>query len=96
MRLPADGHDVNAAIAVQIGGGKILNMNAALIEQLTLPLRPRIVECFENAHAAFLARLLAEIVADADNQLLAAVAVEIGAPDGMAPFQAIVQNVTLP
>src|SRR5262249_9506219 len=94
--LPANGHDVDVAIAVQIGDRKILNVNAALIEQVTLPLRALIVERLENPHTAFLARLVAEVIADSDSQLVAATAIEIGTPAGMAPFQLVVENMALP
>src|SRR5215471_14268322 len=63
---------------------------------MALPLRAFIVRRLEDAHPGFLAGLVAEDVANADYQLVAAVAVEVGAPDGMAPFQLVVQDVTVP
>src|SRR5262249_48138646 len=94
--LPADGHNVDLAVAVQIGRREVLDMNASLVEQVTLPLGALVIERLENPYTAFLAPLVAQIVADADNKLIAPVAVEIGAPDGMAPFQLVVENMALP
>src|SRR5438270_220735 len=80
---PADGHQVNLALAVQVGGGKVLNSHAAFIHQLPLPLRSLAVGGLVNADAATLAGLFAQVVAHADDQLLVAVAVQISTPDGM-------------
>src|SRR5262249_10849227 len=58
--------------------------------------RPLAVRRLVDPHAAPLAGLLTLVVAHADDQLLVAVAVEVGAPDRVAPLQPIVDNVAVP
>src|SRR5262249_31284858 len=83
-------------VAVEVGGRQVLHRHAPLVDQVPLPLAGLRVHRAVDAHAAALARLVAQVVADADDQLVAAVAVEVGAPDGVAPAQALVQDVPVP
>src|SRR5262249_29799888 len=96
LRRAADGNDVGAAVAEEVRHGQILHRDAALVDQVPLPLPALAVQRLVDAHAALLARLVAQVVAHADDQLVAAVAVEVGAPDGVAPLQLVVEDVPLP
>src|SRR5262249_39516773 len=77
----AHGHDVDAAVAVEVGRGEVLHRDAPLVDQETLPLRAGRVGGLVDAHAALLAGLVAEVVAHADDQLVLPVAIEVGTPD---------------
>src|SRR5262249_39654627 len=96
LRLPADGDDVNLAVAVEVGRGQVLDVHTALVDQGPLPLCSLRARRSVDAHAAPLARLHAQVVAHADNQLVVAVTVEVGAPDGMAPLQLVIDDLALP
>src|SRR5207253_6652182 len=61
-----------------------------------LPFRPLVVERLVNAHAAALAGLVAKVVAHTDDQVVAAVAVQVGTPDRVAPFELVVDHVPVP
>src|SRR5262249_23737128 len=96
VRLPPDGDDVDAAVAVQIRNGEVLHRHPAVLDNLPLPLAVLQVSGLVDAHPATLAGLLAPVVADADDQLLHAVAVNVGTPDRVAPAQPVVDDVPVP
>src|SRR5207249_577100 len=91
-----DGDDVDAAVAVEVGAGEVFDGDAAGIDDGPGPFGAGAVGGFVNADAAAIAGFGVQIVADADDQLFVAVAVEVGAPDGVAPFQGVVEKMTLP
>ena len=64
--------------------------------QRPLLLRPRCILRLVNADATLLAGLHAEIVADADDQLVTAIAVQVREPDRMAPLELIIDDVASP
>src|SRR5262249_53977015 len=96
LRRPADGDEVGPAVAVEVGDGQVFHRYPARIDVVALPLGPPFVQRLVDADAAALADFLAQVVAHADDQLVVAVAVEVGAPAGVAPFQLIVDDVPLP
>ena len=84
------------AVAVEVAGGEVFDGDAAGIDELARPLaRLALRPCGIVDADAALGRV-AQVVADADDQLLVGVAVEIGAPDGVAPFQVFVEDVAVP
>src|SRR6516225_11022353 len=90
VRLPADGDDVDAAVAVEARRRQVFDGNAAVVENMPGPLRALVVERLVEPNAATLAGLVAFVVAYAYDDFVVLVAVEIGAPDGVAPFQTVV------
>src|SRR5579859_6285752 len=96
LRRPPHRDDIDLPRALQIPTRQILHPHPALVDQLSLPALAHAIERLVDAHPTPLARLLAAIIAHADDQFVAAVAVEVRAPDGMAPAQALVDDVPLP
>src|SRR4051794_21433161 len=75
---------VDAAAPGQVGRRQVLHRDAATLDDLPCPLRALLVLRLVDADAAPFGRVLGvEVVADADDQLVAAVPVEVGAPDGV-------------
>src|SRR6266542_1294608 len=95
VRLAADGHKVHAAVPVEVASGQVLDGDAALVDQRPLPLRPLGVGRLVDPYPPPLARFRTQVIADADDQLVAAVAVEVGAPHGVAPLQLFVDDMTV-
>src|SRR5262245_43858363 len=93
LRLPADGDDVRAAVAVELGDREVFDRDAALVEELARPLR---AEGLGRAVDADAAALSAALLAAADDQLVGAVAVEVGGRDGVAPLELVVDDVAVP
>src|SRR5437660_2586573 len=98
MRLPADGDDVDAPVAVEIGAHQVLHRHAAVVDDLAAPFRALVVRRLVDAHAAARGEFVAllRLVAHADDQLVIAVAVEVGAEDGVAPAQLFVDDMAVP
>src|SRR5262245_10802172 len=96
MSLPAHGDDVDLAVAVQVRTSKVLDGDAAVVEDRACPFGAISVGGLIKANAAAVAGIRVQVVADADNQLLVAVAIEVGAPDGVAPFEGVVEKMTVP
>src|SRR6516164_5679349 len=71
VRLPAHGNDVDLAVAVEVGGGEVLDGHAAVIDNLPSPFLALAVGALVDTHAAalreFVARLRVGIVAHADD-----------------------------
>src|SRR5262249_40543230 len=84
VRLSAPGDDVDAAIAVEVRRGEVFHGDAAVVEDVPCPFRALVVERLVQPHAAPLAGFVAFVVADADDDFVILVAVEVGAPDGVA------------
>src|SRR5262249_15933322 len=96
-RLSPNRDDVDARVAVQVGGGHVFDADAAFIDDLPRPLSAFVVLHFVDAYAgAVLRRELGAGAADADDQLVRAVAVEICAPYGLAPAQFLVDHMAVP
>src|SRR5262249_46981529 len=72
--------------------------DAAVVDDLALPLGADVIERLVNAYAApFLEGVaLGRVVADADDQLVVAVAVQVGTPDTVAPAELFVDHVPVP
>src|SRR5947209_16596895 len=90
----ADGDDVDLAIGVEVGAGEILGRHAAVVDDVLFPLCGGGVGCAEDVDAA--ADLLGKRVAYADDDFVAAIAIEVGAPEAVAPFQFGVDDVAGP
>src|SRR5262249_42450966 len=95
-RLAAHRHDVDPSIAIQVRGRQVFHRDAAVFDDFLGPLGTDAIEALVDAHAAFLAGLGTQIVADPDNQLVVAVAVQIGHPDAVAPLELLVHHVPVP
>src|SRR5207249_695422 len=95
-RLPPDRHDVDLAVAVEVCCGQVLDRDAARIDVVAGPLRALVVERLVDANAAAFAGLHAQVVAHADDELVAPVAIEVGTPDGMAPLKLFINDIPLP
>ena len=96
MRLPPDGHDVHSAIAIEVCDGQIFDGHAPIVDNVPAPLSAAAVHGLVDAHSAPLLRLIAQIIADADDQLVIPIAVEVGTPDSVPPFQFFIDDVPLP
>src|SRR5262249_30225446 len=97
VRLPPHGDDVDATIPVQVRRRQVLDRHAAVLDNLPLPLAVLDVGRLVDAHSAPLSRLLAQVaVTHADDQLLVAVAVDVGAPDRMTPAQPVIDDMAVP
>ena len=96
----ADGDDVGLAVAVEVGDGQVFHRDAAVVEDVPLPLRALAVGALVDADAAALrelvARLRVRVVAHADDEFVRAVAVEVREPDRVAPPQLLVDDVAVP
>src|SRR5262249_29251058 len=95
-RLPADRHNVNLTVAVQIRRRQVLHRHAAVVDYLPGPLGAFAVRALVDANAAALTGFHAQVIADADDQLVVAVAVEVGRPDAVGPLEWLVDHVTVP
>src|SRR5262245_34101298 len=71
LRLPANGDDVDLAVAVEVGTGRVLDGHAAVLDDLPLPLLALLVEGLVDAHPAALAAGLRFIVAHTNHQFVA-------------------------
>src|SRR5262249_6818096 len=80
-------------IAVEIDAREVLDRDAAVVDDLSRPLRSDVVQRLIDADAT---AMFAAVVADADDQLIGAVAVEVGRRDAVAPFQLVVDHVPGP
>src|SRR5437868_13838226 len=96
MGLPADRDDVEPAVAVEVGDGEILDRHTAVLEDVLAPLRAFVINGLVDPDAAALSRLLTSVVPNTDDQLVAAIAVQIGAPDCVPPAQRFIHNVPVP
>ena len=76
--LSADGDDVRAAVAVEIGDGQRFHGHAAVFDNVPGPARAFVVERLVDADAAPLTRFVAEVVADTDDDFVA-LAVQVSA-----------------
>src|SRR5262249_23102093 len=94
-RLPTDGDDVDAAVAVEVLGREVFHGDAAVVEDVPGPFRAGVVERFVEPHAAPLAGLVALVVPDADDEFVFTIAVEVSCPDSMAPLQAVVDDLAI-
>src|SRR3569623_1923808 len=94
LRLPPNGDNVLPAVAVEVGRGEIFDVHPAGIDQLPPPLAAAGILRIVDAQTAAMLRVL--IVSDADDEFLVFVAIQIHAPDGMAPLQLIVQHAPPP
>src|SRR5262245_19647952 len=93
LGLPAHGDKVNSAVAIQVGRRQVLDCDATGFDDLPAPAAAALIEGSVDANAA---RFLAPLVANADDQLLIAVAIQIGGRHGMAPFELVIDHVTIP
>ena len=69
---------------------------ADLIDDLPGPFGAFTVGALVDADATALAELHAQVVPDADDQLVVAVAIEVGTPDAVAPLELFVDHVAVP
>src|SRR5579864_1223231 len=97
--LAAHGDDVDAAVAVDVGTNQVFDRHTAVVYNLPGPLLALAVGTFIDPHAApqckFVAGLWIWVVADTDDQLIVAVAIEVGTPHAMAPAQLFVEDESL-
>ena len=84
MRLTADGHDIHPTIAVQITSGKIFNRDAARIDDSAIPLRAGCIFGVVDSQPATM--LVIHVVADADDQLLCFVIIQVSTEDCVSPL----------
>src|SRR5262245_2315991 len=98
VRAPTDGDDVRLAVAVQIGHGLVLDRDPAILDNVSSPYFAHAVRGLVDADSAFLGKriALAGVITNADDQLVLAVAVEVGAPDGMTPAEVVVNHLSVP
>src|SRR5689334_2187790 len=94
LRRPADGDDVASAVAVEIATGQVFDGYAAGIDELPRPLRAAGILRVINADTEF--DRIVQVVANADDELFVGVAIQIDGPNGVAPFQLFVENLSLP
>src|SRR5437867_1837649 len=87
--LAANGDDIDAAVAVQVRGCQIFDGDATGIDELARPLGAALIQDLVNAYAT---PFLTAVVTYTDDQLVDAVAVEVRRPNGMAPFQFLVND----
>src|SRR6266852_6973614 len=83
---PAGGDDVGSAVAVEIGDRQRFHRHAAVFDNVPDPFRSRFVEGLVDADAAPFAGLITEVVADTDDDLVIAVAVQVRALNAMSPL----------
>src|SRR4051812_14816391 len=99
VRGPAAGDDLGLAVAVEVRGQGVLAGHAAVVERVAgegelVALQRRVED--EDAGPLRALRGVLVRVALADDDLVVAVAVEVGAPDGVSPGDGLGQDVTLP
>ena len=94
--LSADGDDVRAAVAIEIGDGQRFHGHAAVFDNVPGPARAFVIERLVDADAAPLPRLVAEIVPDADDDFGVGAAVHVSTFDGVSPLEAIIDHVAVP
>jgi hypothetical protein len=63
MRLPTDGDDVNAAVAVEIGCREVFHGDSAIVEDVPRPFLAWVIHRFVEPDAAPLTRRFALVVA---------------------------------
>ena len=91
MRCVATGDDVYSTVTCHIRGDQIFGCHAAGIDQMFLPLRARVIGRIVDLDSVDLGR-----IAMAKDDLVRAVSVDIGRPEGMAAAETLVDDVPCP
>jgi len=73
-RLPADRHDIDFLVTIQIRRRQVLHCHSAVFDDLSSPFGSGAVLSLVDAHTTPFLGLTAEIIADADDQLIITVA----------------------
>src|SRR5262245_24876770 len=93
LSRPTDGDEVDTAVAVDVGRREVFDRDAPLFDDLPRPFAANLVHRTVDADAA---ANLAAVVADANDDFVGPIAVEVCHRHGMAPFQLVVNHVTIP
>jgi hypothetical protein len=88
-------NQIRPAIAIKISSYQILNSHAALIHQMACPILARNIPA-KNPHTAFFTVLRRQVVTHTKHQFIGTIAIEVCAGNGMAPLQALIENLSFP